>query len=69
MDLGVMAMKRYSTFSRAPELEPHHLIVECQSLDLAEGFYSYAEMQLAYSIAPADMACLKIEERFLDERK
>ena len=24
--LGVMAMKRYSTLSKAPELEPQHLI-------------------------------------------
>ena len=35
VDLGVMAMKRYSTFSKTSELEPHHQMqfnVICKTL-------------------------------------
>ena len=34
MDLGVMAIKRYSAFSKAPALlEPHHQIPQCHKQD------------------------------------
>ena len=47
MNLGAMAMKRYSVFLKAPlSLELHHLIVISRT----------AEVQSVYSTAPADWA-------------
>ena len=49
-----MAVKGYSTFPKAPALlDPHHQIVEYHIL--LEKSYSSAEMQLVYSVAPADL--------------
>ena len=36
MDLGVMAMKGYSTFPEPPELEPHHQLALCNTGTLVE---------------------------------
>ena len=49
VDLGVMAMKRYSAFPKTPGLEPHHH-------PLMEGSYPSAGMQSVYSTAQADWA-------------
>ena len=55
IDLGAMAMKRYSTFTRAPGLEPRHHIVLYHIRTLAEWWpYSSAEMQSVYSTALAN---------------
>ena len=52
VDLGVMAMKRYSAFTTAPALlEPDHQIVLCHIQS-----YPSAEMQSVYSTAAADWA-------------
>ena len=49
MNLGVMAMKKYNVFLKAPALlEPHH-----QNVDVV-GSYSSAEKQPVYSTASAD---------------
>ena len=58
VDLGAMAMKRYSTSHKAPVLlEPHHQIVLCLYIGHAlEESYSFAEKQSVYSTAPADCA-------------
>ena len=53
VDLGVMAMKGYSSFPKGPELEPHHQILE--------GYYSSAEMQSLYSTGTANCAISLIE--------
>ena len=58
VDLGVMATKRYSTFPKAPGLEPRHQMqfsVVSKTLIEREVLLS-AEMQLAYSTIPADWA-------------
>ena len=34
VDLGVMAMKRYSTFSTTPGLEPHYQMVRCHTQEI-----------------------------------
>ena len=57
VDLGVIAMKRYSTFSKALELELNHQIqFSVISRTLIEGSNPPKEMQLACSTTPADMA-------------
>ena len=61
MDLGAMAMKRYSTLSKAPALlEPRYQFVLCHTQDSHcwWGFYSSAEMRSMYSTAPADWTTL-----------
>ena len=54
VDMGAMAMKEYSAFSKALVLlEPHYQIV----LDThGRGSYPSTEKQSAYSTAPADRA-------------
>ena len=50
MDLGIMAMKRYSTLSRAPELEPHHLMqFNVHDIPLFWGWWGLTPLQSAYS--------------------
>ena len=62
VDLGTMAMKRYSAFPKAPALvEPHHQMVSCHIQDARWGVYSSSEMQLVFSIAPADWATNKMK--------
>ena len=56
---GVMALKEYFAFPKTPELETHNRIVLCHTQDTCRwGWEAYptAEMQLAYSIALADLA-------------
>ena len=56
VNLGAMAMKGYTTFSKAPGLpEPYHQIVLCHIRTLVRGgSYSSAEVQSVYSTAPSD---------------
>ena len=56
VDLGVMAMKRYSAFPKAPALlEPHQLIVYISYPGHMLGeSYPSAEIQSVYSAAQAD---------------
>ena len=60
VDPGVMAMKEYSAFPKAPVLlEPHHQIVYCHVLDTCwkrGGSYPSAKIQPMYSSATADWA-------------
>ena len=58
VDLGAMAIKGYSSFTKAPALlEPHHQIVWCHIQDTHWGrSYPSAEKQSVYSTAPADWA-------------
>ena len=60
VDLGIMAMKGYFTFSKAPRLEPHYdMQFSIKARTLIEGgwgFYPSAEVQSAYSITSADWA-------------
>ena len=61
VDLEVMAIKEYSTFSKAPELEPHHqmqLTVIFSTL-VSGFFYPSAEMQSVYSTATVDWATVQ----------
>ena len=50
VDLGVMGMKEYFSFSKAPGLEHHHQMVPGHSFDGG----SLTSLQLTYSTAPAD---------------
>ena len=55
LNLGVVAMKEYSTFPKVPGLEPHHQIVLCHNQNTGvEGSYLSAEMQSVYSTTSAD---------------
>ena len=66
VDLGVMAMKEYSTFPKAAELERHHQVrfsVISKILN-AEGSYSFAKVQLVYSTATADMGVYYVHLSF-----
>ena len=56
VDVGVMAIKEYSAFPKAPALlEPHHQIFSVISRALVGGgSYPSAEKQSVYSTAPAD---------------
>ena len=58
VDLEAMAIKGYSTFSKAPaSLETHHQIVHCHIQGTRWGrSYPSAEVQWVYSTAPADWA-------------
>ena len=60
VDLGVMEMKGYSTFTKYPALlKPHHQIVQVSYSGHSLGeFYPSVEMQPAYSTAPANWASL-----------
>ena len=50
-----MAMKKYSTFPKAPVLlEPHHQIVKCHIQDPLWWSFPSAEKQSVYSTAPAN---------------
>ena len=58
VDLGAMALKRYSAFPKVPALlEPHHQIVKCH-IQLW-GSYPSAEKRSVYSTVPADCAMEK----------
>ena len=57
VDLGVMSMKGYSTFPKAPELEPHHQMgFSIMSRTYYRESYPTAEVQLVYSTVPTDRA-------------
>ena len=58
VDFGVMAIKEYSTFPKAPALvEPHNEIVQCHiQVTHGGGSYPSIEVQSVYSTAPADWA-------------
>ena len=59
VDLGVMTMKGSLTFPKALGLEPSHLIkFKVIPRRLVGESYSSVQMQLAYSKAPSDWACL-----------
>ena len=62
VDLGAMEMKKYSTFTKCPRLEPRHQMVSChiQVTRLRGGFYPSAEMQSVYTIALAGWAGLSL---------
>ena len=66
MELGAMAMKRYSTFPSDPTLlEPRHYIVWCHiqnSHSWGGGSYPSAELQSVYSAAPVGCTSLCIVE-------
>ena len=47
VDLGIMAMKEYSTFLKAPGLKPHHQMQFGVISSTLNG-----EMQLAYAVGP-----------------
>ena len=56
-----MAMKEYSTFPKAPGLEPRNqMLYTIKSRTRVEGSYPSTEMQSAYSTAPADWAVDKV---------
>ena len=60
MDLGVMAMKGYATFTKAPEILGN-LTIRLFSINIRilvgeGGSYPSAEVQSVYSTAPADWA-------------
>ena len=57
MDLGLIAMKEYTTFLRAPELESHYQMISCH-IQVWWGSYSSVEMQLVYSTVPVVLAVL-----------
>ena len=74
VEIGVIVMKGYSTFPKAPKLEPNHKIVYCHILDMTVnylmvrfqfrkrwGFSSdpSAKIQLAYFTVPANWAGIK----------
>ena len=64
LDMGVMSMKEYSAFPKAPALlEPHHQIVlgHIQDTCWRWGSYPSAEKQSVYSTAPADWAIIHID--------
>ena len=49
-------MKVYSTFLKALALDPYYQMVLCHIQETRWGGHTTAEMQLAYSIAPANWA-------------
>ena len=53
-DMGITAIKRYSTFSKVVGLERYHKMVWCyiQYIHCGVRSYSSVEMQLVYSTAP-----------------
>ena len=55
VDLGVKAIKEYSTFSKSSGLKLYHQMVYCHIQDTLRGGVPYpsAEMQSVYSTAPA----------------
>ena len=53
--LGVVAMKEYFNFPKAPRLIIRWFSVIYRTL--VGGSHPFAEMQSAYDIAPADRAC------------
>ena len=57
VDLEAMVMKGFTTFSKVPELELHHLMqlnVIAGTLIEGRGSYPSAGMQSVYSTTPAD---------------
>ena len=61
VDLGVMGMKGYSTFLKAPGLSsPSDDLVSYPGHSLGERSYSSAEMHLAYSSALAQWTVLPL---------
>ena len=57
LDLGLMAIKRWSTFLKAlASLDPQHQIFSVISKKLVGGSYPSAGMQSVYSTASADWA-------------
>ena len=56
VDRRAMAMKEYSTFPKAPRLQPHHQMQFCviSRTLVVERSYPFVEMQLVYSTASAD---------------
>ena len=57
VDLGAMAMKGFSKYSKASIQDSHHQFVSCYIHDiLLVGSYSSAEMQSLYYTAPTDWA-------------
>ena len=66
VNLGVMGMKRYCTFSKPPVTEPHNQfsLVSYPGCSLG-GSYPSVEMQLAYSTVQADWAVRIVDSYFL----
>ena len=65
VDLGAMAMKRYTAFSKAPILrEPHIRLFSVISGHSLVEFYSSAEMQSVYSTASADKAMVRCDDHY-----
>ena len=64
MDLGAMAVKRYTTFPQTSRLEPYYL-VSCRGQSLGAGPYPSEEMQSLYSTALVNWAVLKIPQLLL----
>ena len=58
LDMGAMAIKRYTIFRKAPALlEPYHHIVSCYIRTLmVDGYYPSAEMYSVFSIAQDNWA-------------
>ena len=57
VDLGVMAIKGYSTFAKASGLEPHnHIVISKTLIGVGCGSLPSAEMQSLYSTTPANWA-------------
>ena len=61
MDLGVMAMKGYSTLPKTPGLEPQHQIFLVSYLG-HQLPYTSAEMESMYTLVLADGMCVKLEK-------
>ena len=59
LNLGAMAMKRYSVFPKAPYIITIRLFSVISEILVGRG-YSSAEMKLVYSIAPVDWAVEKL---------
>ena len=58
-ELGAMALKEYSTFSKSPRLDgasPSNGLFSYLGRSLGGSFYSTAEKQSVYSSAPTDWA-------------
>ena len=68
MDLGVIAMKRYSIFPKAPVKEPHHQrqFTAITRAHVRGGGLTYpsAEVQSAYSVAQNNRAVLRTSKEF-----
>ena len=56
VDIGVMAMKKYSAFSKAPALLEHHYLIVISTIPVVRESNPSVEMQSVCSTAPADWA-------------